>query len=584
MRILIGLMLCAGSLLAVDIDMSNPSTILATAYGAEAGEYCGTDIDTGDVNGDGITDLVFNAPNASSAMGRVYILFGGSGFGGDYYMTADADVAITGVDALDNIFEVAVGNFNGDGMKDILVGVSNGDGLGNAYTNAGEAYILYGRASWPASMSLSSANVYIYNTELSGGDPDGSAFLASMLAAPNLNGDAYDDIVLSATGANYGARIDAGCTYVIWGSASLPATIQLPGGANAAFYNPDSYDMHQYTGSQYLFRAHTLGQGNLNGDSYEDLIIGLYLGDGPGNARPDAGELHMILGSASLAGSYDLATWPHPVIYGADAGDWLSRNCTGDANGDGIDDILANASSANSVGNGRTDAGEIYLILGRTSWPSSLDMAAGDYRCVFYGAEAYDWMDASAIGDVTDDGISDLVVGAVMGDGPGNTRLNCGELYVIPWSASLPSAIDLLSYTPLVYIYAPLAYDTMGIYSACLVGDPDANGRPNIVVGAAKSTRLGRAGNGQVFVLNYPPELAADESAGEPASFTLTPRPGGFLLVLPPDYVGNVSAYDASGREIASAAAKDRWELRSLVPGVYLVIVDGLGTGKVAVR
>ena len=211
-------------------------------------------------------------------------------------------------------------------------------------------------------------------------------------------------------------------------------------------------------------------------------------------------------------------------------------------------------------------------------------MAAGDYRCLFYGAEAYDWMDASAIGDATDDGTPDIVVGAVMADGPGNSRPNCGELYVIPWSASLPSSIDLLSYTPLVYIYGAQANDTIGVYSACLVGDPDINGRPNIIVGAAKSTRLGRSGNGQLFVLNYPPELAADETAGKPGSFTLTTRPGGFLLLLPSSYAGNVSVYDASGREIASAPARDRWELRSLAPGVYLVIVEGLGTGKVAVR
>lgn len=583
MRICISLILFAGSLVALDIDMSNPSALLATAYGAEAGENCGTDMDLGDVNGDGIPDLVFNASRANQDRGRVYIIFGGSGFGGNYYMTGNADVTINGLDALDNIFEIALGDFNGDDMMDILIGVSNGDGLGNAYTNAGEAYIFYGRTTWPATMSLSSANVYIYNTELGGGNPDGSAFLGSMLTAPNLNGDAYDDIVLSATGANYGARIDAGCTYVIWGSASLPATIQLPGGANAAFYNPDSYDMHWYTGSQYLFRGHTLGMGNLNGDSYEDLIIGLYLGDGSGNARPDAGELHIILGSPSLSGTYDLATWPHPVIYGADAGDWLSRNCTGDANGDGIDDILANASSSNSVGNGRTDAGEIYLIMGRTNWPASLDMAAGDYRCVFYGAEPYDWMDASAIGDFTGNGSADLIVGAVMGDGPGNSRSNCGEIYVIPWSASLPNIIDLLSYTPLVYIYAPQAYDTMGIFSACLIGDPDANGRPNLIVGAAKSTRLGRAGNGQVFVLSYPEELAADETAGSPTGFALAARPGGFVLLLPPGYEGTVSVYDASGRQVASSPARDRWVL-NLAPGVYLVMLEGLGTRKVVVR
>ncbi|MEO0211669.1 MAG: hypothetical protein ABIN66_07435 [candidate division WOR-3 bacterium] len=583
MRVLISMFLCVGSLLALEIDMSNPSAILATAYGAEASENCGTDIALGDVNGDGIADLVFNASRANIDRGRVYILFGGSGFGGNYYMTGDADVTINGIDELDNIFEIALGDFNGDGMKDILIGVSNGDGLGNAYTNAGEAYIFYGRTSWPSSMSLSSANVYIYNTELGGGDPDGSAFLGSMLAAPNLNGDAYDDIVLSATGANYGSRIDAGCTYVIWGSASLPGTIQLPGGANAAFYNPDSYDMHQYTSAQYLFRAHTLGKGNLNGDSYEDLIIGLYLGDGPGNARKDAGELHIVLGSPSLSGSYDLATWPHPVIYGADTGDWLSRHCSGDVNGDGFDDILANASRSASLGNARPSAGEIYLILGRASWPSSLDMAAGDYRCVFYGAESGDWMDVSAIGDATGDGAPDIIVGGVMADGPGNGRPNCGELNLFRWSNSLPSVIDLLTDTPLVYIYAPQAYDTMGIYSACLVGDPDANGRPNIIVGAAKSTRLGLSGNGQVFVLSYPLELAADESAGGSERFTLIPRPGGFRLVLPEGYSGQVSVYDASGRQIASETVSESWEI-SLSSGVYLVRAQGLGTGKIAVR
>ncbi|MEO0157829.1 MAG: T9SS type A sorting domain-containing protein, partial [candidate division WOR-3 bacterium] len=318
--------------------------------------------------------------------------------------------------------------------------------------------------------------------------------------------------------------------------------------------------------------------------AFQDIFgDGFYDGDGPGNARKDAGELHIVLGSPSLSGSYDLATWPHPVIYGADTGDWLSRHCSGDVNGDGFDDILANASRSASLGNARPSAGEIYLILGRASWPSSLDMAAGDYRCVFYGAESGDWMDVSAIGDATGDGAPDIIVGGVMADGPGNGRPNCGELNLFRWSNSLPSVIDLLTDTPLVYIYAPQAYDTMGIYSACLVGDPDANGRPNIIVGAAKSTRLGLSGNGQVFVLSYPLELAADESAGGSERFTLIPRPGGFRLVLPEGYSGQVSVYDASGRQIASETVSESWEI-SLSSGVYLVRAQGLGTGKIAVR
>ena len=210
---------------------------------------------------------------------------------------------VLGIDAEDSAGDaVAFGDINGDGFDDLLIAAPRGDGDANARPGAGEAYVLFGSADPARDVDLrtAGADITIY-----GADPDDGLTSGNpqSIASADLDNDGYDDLIIGAEWAdsNADARSAAGEVYVIFGQETPPATIDLgvAGAADLVIFGADANDR---AGSA-VARA-----GDLNDDSYEDIIIGAWGGDAAGNARGGAGESYIIFGAArgDLPASLDL--------------------------------------------------------------------------------------------------------------------------------------------------------------------------------------------------------------------------------------------------------------------------------------
>ena len=192
--------------------------------------------------------------------------------------------------------------------------------------------------------------------------------------------------------------------------------------------------------------------GDVTNDGNADIIVGAQRADGTGNTASEAGEIYIFQGGATLyaGGIFDLgntsgsgvtpaSTVLGTVIVGEAAGDRLSVIAVGDVTNDGVDDIVAGATRNDSNGN---NSGEVYVIAGGTGLAatSTVELSSATITARISGPGADAGLGrAAAIGDVTGDGINDLVVSAP--NYSSNGRLINGEVYVLPGPVS--GTIDL---------------------------------------------------------------------------------------------------------------------------------------------
>jgi len=456
----------------------------------------------GDVNGDGFDDLIVGAPaadgagNAKQAAGDSYVVFGKArGFAAAVDL---ADVAggiggfvIHGEDAFDyaGVAVAGAGDVNGDGVDDLVIGARLARGAGNAKDRAGDSYVVFGRAGgFDAPVELAQIAQGQGGFAIRG--RDSIDFLGEAVAsAGDLNGDGFNDLIVGAVLADGAgnAKSDAGDSYVVFGRAGgFGATIDLanltPTQGVLVINGEDAGDN---AGSS------VAAAGDINGDGFDDLIIGAPGADGPGNARPGAGGSYVVFGQAGGFGTaIDLARIAEGqggfVIHGNSAGNvsGLSVAAAGDLNGDGIGDVIIGAVSA---------AGASYVVYGRTGgFGPAIDLAnvaAGIGGFVIRGEDAFDSAGASVAtaGDINGDGFDDVIIGAPGADGAGNARLSAGGAYVVFGRAGgFGATIDLAQVAAGqggFVIHGEDVRDYAGNFVASL-GDLNGDGFDDLIVGA----------------------------------------------------------------------------------------------------
>ncbi len=299
----------AGEFAAVDLAAVAAGTVDGfVIHGANAGDNLGSSVSlAGDINGDGIDDLVMGAwrgdgaGNASSDAGDTYVVFGHTGA----FETVNlADMAgtvgfvIHGEDPNDNsgVAISSAGDFNGDGVDDIVIGADVADSSGNARPGAGDTYVVFGHTGAFETVNLAAiaggnGGFVIHGAEA--GDDSG----ISVSFAGDVNGDSFDDLIIGAAFADGpgNTRLSAGDTYVLFGhDGPFPAVdlaVIAAGIGGFVIHGQAAGD-----GSGLSVSA----AGDINGDSFDDLIIGAFMADGPNNARDKAGETYVLFGSATI--------------------------------------------------------------------------------------------------------------------------------------------------------------------------------------------------------------------------------------------------------------------------------------------
>ena len=484
----------------IDYDMFNDvirrfNEHEAAFWGANAFDALGISAALGDINGDGHADLILGAMFGDSTgntrfdAGEVYLVYGRSSQWTDTdLLSPPAGVArFWGADSGDQLgqWSVASGDVNGDGFDEMILAAASGASTGNTRLGAGEVYLVYGKSSQWTDTDLLNTQFGIARFW----GADGGDSLGSSVASGDVNGDGFDELILGAIfGDSTGnTRLDAGEVFLVYGRSSqwTDTDLQSPPPGVARFWGAEIGDEFGIS----------VASGDVNGDGFDELILGAYGGDSTGNTRGFAGEVYLVYGRSSPWADTDLLSPPSGVarFWGADDSDRLGLSvASGDVNGDGLDDLVLGAGFSGSTGNTRGAAGEVYLVYGRSSPWTDTDLFTPPSGVVrFWGADVGDRLGTSvATGDMNGDGFADLILEANGGDSIGNTKLDAGEVYLVQGRSGPWTDTDLMSPpSGVARFWGADTNDRLGRSIAS--GDVNGDGFDDLVLGTADADSIG---------------------------------------------------------------------------------------------
>lgn len=430
-----------------------------------------------------------------------------------------------------------VGDVNKDGYGDYLVGAWYGTYLTRQY--CGISYLLFGGSNInPSDIDLASLTSSTGYRVLgaSGNDFSGNAVAGGL----DINNDGYTDFIIGAYNSNPTisgvTRSYAGTTYVIYGKANRNSDIDL-----ASLSSSDGFLIAGANQSDYSGRSVSRA-GDVNGDGYEDIIIGADMATKLG--RPRSGAAYVVYGGTSLTRT-DLSNLPSNkgfAIIGpsAEAYAGYAVSNAGDFNNDGVADVLVGA-----YGAGSSIQGVVYIIFGKKSPAFStidLNSFTTSQGITITGKNSGDQFgfSLSYAGDFNGDKIDDIIVGANYVD-QGSVG-NGGAAYIIYGKKSISSNFSVSDF-PNSQGFDIYGMGTNYNFGFAVSGgaDIDKDGYSDVVVGANQQTVSSKTNVGVAYVIAGKPSIT---SSLYTASFSTS---DGFIITgnATGDFFG--SAVDLSG-------------------------------------
>jgi len=288
-----------------------------------------------------------------------------------------------------------IGDFNGDGIDDMLVNAAN-------YLNGEVAYVIYGQKNGYSQDTITVSSTYSEGFAIYGPFV-GSTFTNfgyGVSKAIDLNDDGLYDIVLGA----HSYSNSRGMVYVIYGKKDHTGDITI--NQDYTFSSADGFVIFgPQDGSTFGYSISSAR--DFNGDGVDDLLIGA-----PGFGSPQGGAFVIYGKKEKFTDNIPLETTPADLTIYSPAG----TNCklgtvvdgVGDINGDGIDDILLGAPNCYKVYGlyGKKNRVETSLAV-----DSSLDTSKGFTISSLSSTGQYGAILSSA-GDINGDGLQDIIIGS----------------------------------------------------------------------------------------------------------------------------------------------------------------------------
>jgi hypothetical protein len=476
------------------IDLSSGSQDFI-AYGEATYDFFGSAVASGDVNGDGISDLVIGAPYDNSG-GRVYVVFGKKKLGGSIDLSMEEpDILVQGTPGYETGFSVGSADINGDGYDDIFIDSPDGAGAGKNRVGTGEWAIVLGRKSFAPVIDLGNGeqDIIIYGA--------GNDVVGVNCFHGDLNKDGIEDLILTGDGDGpMHNRTGAGEAHVLFGKPSWPPAIDL---------EKEKADITVYGEDRYFQLGNSAQVLDINLDSVPDLFLGSVLAshtDSSGKKIAGTGKGYIFFGRQPWPSAIDLAYEKADIeLYGKSTWSELGMgSAVGDLNGDGNKDLIVASARADGPNDSREDCGEVYVFYSSSSFPSEIDLAVDAPDLVVYGKNSHDYIGHEggiASNDLNGDGIDDLIITTYQ------SNSWSGEVYCIFGNASRNGIIDLAQQDPDITILPADQGDQLG--RTIDTGDFNGDKGIDILLGAfgASGPAEDKPGCGEAYLLYGEPKV-----------------------------------------------------------------------------